>query len=100
MYAENIGTKGFQSFKVWVREQVSTESFGSTIYTVLATMFCITTCVVCSASCVKCYYKNVDINYNVDVQNPSWDDDTMRVFVIRRIERQLNNAEDSMGEFE
>ena len=93
VYVANRGNKAFQSFKIWVRKQQTTSSFGSTVYTVLATMFCMTTCVVCTAGCFRCYYNNRHINFNVDQPDPNWDDDMMRVYVIRRLERQLDTAD-------
>lgn len=46
------------------------------------------------AAIVKCYVnKTHNIDFNVDQPNPNWDEDIIRVYYIRRLQRQIQQMQ-------
>ena len=67
------------------------------IYLIISGMFAFTTCVLCTVSIVRCYMRDSHINWNVDDINPHWDEDQVRVYHIRRLQRQIQLYQNDSG---
>lgn len=85
VYARNTLKVRGKTFKMHVKENISSYSFASNIYSILSAMFTITLCCLCLVGCCKCFLGRGGVDYNVESANPNWDQDQMRVYQMRRI---------------
>ena len=96
IYARNNFIVNKKTFKIVLKEESKKSITVRIIYTLVSSLFSMLMCCICVAACCRCMGKTPSsrqTNYEVDIIDPNWDADQIRVYQMRRLQRRLSHRQ-------
>lgn len=101
LYTRNVAKINGRTFLIELREQQDSFTLMAGIYSIISGAAMLAMMCICAAVCIRCFSKdNGGIDWNVDEIDPNWDVDQIRVYNMRRLQRQMSLARENESEAE
>ena len=92
LYTRNVAKINGRTFLIELREKEVRFSFMTGIYSLVSGAAMLACICIFVAVCLRCFSKSSGIDWNVDEIDPNWDVDQIRVYNMRRLQRQMSLA--------